>query len=151
LTPISLYLSIHLIGPASQIWSTPLRPICRSPKVAQTEKRVWDLKWNQFLVPQSWIWTVVQAHFYIWAPKWGSSPPRGPFKEKFQIFLSSSSLSIYKGPTIWILAILANYYGLQCICCHFWSNLSPGAALGYLRNGALDQKTFLAKVGWYEV
>ena len=28
LTPISLYLSIHLIGPASQIWSTPLWPIC---------------------------------------------------------------------------------------------------------------------------
>ena len=94
---------------------------------------------------------VVQALFIIWAPKWGSSPPRGPFKEKFQIFLSSSSLSMYKGPTMRIWVILANYSSLQDICCHFCQNLSPGAALGYLRNGALDQKTFLVKVGWYEV
>ena len=94
---------------------------------------------------------VVQALFIIWAPKWGSSPPRGPFKEKFQIFLSSSSLSMYKGPTMRIWVILASYSSLQDICCHFCQNLSPGAALGYLRNGALDRKTFLVKVGSYEV
>ena len=69
---------------------------------------------------------VVQALFIIWAPKWGSSPPRGPFKEKFQIFLSSSSLSMYKGPTMRIWVILANYSSLQDICCHFCQNLSPG-------------------------
>ena len=50
-----------------------------------------------------------------------------------------------------IWAFSANYSCLQGICCHFWPNLSPGAALGYLRNGALDRKTFLVKVGWYEV
>ena len=50
-----------------------------------------------------------------------------------------------------IWAISANFSCLQDICCHFCQNLSPGAALGYLRNGALDRKTFLVKVGWYEV
>ena len=50
-----------------------------------------------------------------------------------------------------IWTISANYSHLQGICCDFWPNLSPGAALGYLRNGALDRKTFLVKVGWYEV
>ena len=50
---------------------------------------------------------------------------------------------------IWTFS--ANYSCLQGICCHIWSNLSPGAALGYLRNGALDRKTFLVKVGSYEV
>ena len=58
---------------------------------------------------------------------------------------------MYRGPTMRIWAFSANYSCLQGICCHFWPNLSPGAALGYLRNGALDRKTFLVKVGWYEV
>ncbi len=58
---------------------------------------------------------------------------------------------MYRGPTMQIWDFSANYSCLQGICCHFWPNLSPGAALGYLRNGALDRKTFLVKVGWYEV
>ena len=33
MTPISLYLSIHLIDQASQIWSTPLWPIFHGPKL----------------------------------------------------------------------------------------------------------------------
>ena len=45
----------------------------------------------------------------------------------------------------------ANYSCLQDICYHFCHNLSPGVALGYLRNGALDRKPFLVKVGWYKV
>ena len=82
-----------MIGPASQIWSTPLRPICRSPEVAQTKKPSWDLNWNQFLVPQSRIWTVVRPkkvssrHISIYEPpNGGPVPPRGPFEENFNFF-----------------------------------------------------------------
>ena len=84
-------------------------------------------------------------------PKMGVGPPLGGILNKFSNFLSSSSSSMYRGLTIRIWAISANFSCLQDICCHFCQNLSPGAALGYLRNGALAQKTFLVKVGWYEV
>ena len=93
----------------------------------------------------------VQALFIFGVPKWGSGPPRGDILNKVSIFFGSSSWSMYRGPTMRIWAFSANYSCLQGICCHFWPNLSPGAALGYLRNGALDRKTFLVKVGSYEV
>ena len=89
--------------------------------------------------------------FLYMSPQMRVRSPLGGLLKKISIFLSSSSLSMYKGPTMRIWVILANYSSLQDICCHFCQNLSPGAALGYLRNGALDQKTFLVKVGWYEV
>ena len=89
--------------------------------------------------------------FQYMGPKMGVRPPLGGILNKFSNFLSSSSSSMYRGLTMRIWAILANFSCLQDICCHFCQNLSPGAALGYLRNGALAQKTFLVKVGWYEV
>ena len=89
--------------------------------------------------------------FQYMGPKMGVGPPLGGILNKFSNFLSSSSSSMYRGLTMKIWAISANLSCLQDICCHFCQNLSPGAALGYLRNGALDRKTFLVKVGSYEV
>ena len=82
----------------------------------------------------------VQAHFIFGVPKWGSGPPRGHFEQSFNFFWFQ--LIIY---------VQRSHHANLGICCHFWPNLSPGAALGYLRNGALDRKTFLVKVGSYEV
>ena len=104
----------------------------------------------EFLGSFSWkYWR--PGTFQYMGPKMGVGPPLGGILNKFSNFLSSSSSSMYRGLTMQIWAISANLSCLQDICCHFCQNLSPGAALGYLRNGALDRKTFLVKVGWYEV
>ena len=101
--------------------------------------------------PFSVLEIVLLARVQNRVPKWGSAPTPGGILNKVSNFLGSRSSSMYRGPTMRIWTISANYSHLQGICGHFWPNLSPGAALGYLRNGALDRKTFLVKVGWYEV
>ena len=91
--PKNLGGGIHLISLASQIWSGPLWPICRGPKVPETEKHIWDLNWNQFLAPQGPFWDLFQIfktpsrHFSkMGSQNVGLAPPRGHFEQNFKFF-----------------------------------------------------------------